>query len=103
MDTVKASLPQLAKAVVEPRAGGEVLEVGVGTGRNFPYHEKKMHVTAIDLSPKMLRRADNPTCSRRHLSTGIALLVTSAREDPSGVCPLIRLQRAPLPMAPNVI
>jgi ubiquinone/menaquinone biosynthesis C-methylase UbiE len=38
--------------------GGEVLEVGVGTGRNFPYHEEKMHVTAIDLSPKMLRRAE---------------------------------------------
>jgi ubiquinone/menaquinone biosynthesis C-methylase UbiE len=38
--------------------GGEVLEVGVGTGRNFPYHEEEMHVTAIDLSPKMLRRAE---------------------------------------------
>ncbi len=38
--------------------GGEVLEVGVGTGRNLPYHGKNMHVTAIDLSPKMLRRAE---------------------------------------------
>jgi ubiquinone/menaquinone biosynthesis C-methylase UbiE len=38
--------------------GGEVLEVGVGTGRNFQYHEERMHVTAIDLSPKMLRRAE---------------------------------------------
>jgi ubiquinone/menaquinone biosynthesis C-methylase UbiE len=38
--------------------GGEVLEVGVGTGRNFPYHAEKMQVTAIDLSPKMLRRAE---------------------------------------------
>jgi ubiquinone/menaquinone biosynthesis C-methylase UbiE len=38
--------------------GGEVLEVGVGTGRNFPNYKEKMHVTAIDLSPKMLRRAE---------------------------------------------
>jgi ubiquinone/menaquinone biosynthesis C-methylase UbiE len=37
--------------------GGDVLEVGVGTGRNLPYYEENMHVTAIDLSPKMLRRA----------------------------------------------
>ncbi len=36
---------------------GEVLEVGVGTGKNFPYHPPGARVTGIDLSPRMLERA----------------------------------------------
>jgi len=36
---------------------GKVLEVGVGTGRNFPYYPPGVEVTAIDFSPKMLERA----------------------------------------------
>lgn len=37
--------------------GPEVLEVGVGTGKNFPYHPSHVTVTGIDLSEKMLVRA----------------------------------------------
>ncbi len=37
--------------------GGRVLEVGVGTGKNFPRYPKDTQVTAIDLSDKMLERA----------------------------------------------
>jgi ubiquinone/menaquinone biosynthesis C-methylase UbiE len=37
--------------------GGRVLEVGVGTGKNFPYYSSNVKVTAIDLSPRMLQRA----------------------------------------------
>lgn len=37
--------------------GPEVLEIGVGTGRNIPYYPDEVRVTAIDLSPKMLHRA----------------------------------------------
>ena len=37
---------------------GDVLEVGVGTGRNLPFYRPDMHVTAIDFSPRMLRRAE---------------------------------------------
>jgi ubiquinone/menaquinone biosynthesis C-methylase UbiE len=37
--------------------GSRVLEVGVGTGKNLPYHPADADVAAIDLSPKMLRRA----------------------------------------------
>lgn len=37
--------------------GDNALEVGVGTGKNIPYHPKDSHVTAIDISKKMLRRA----------------------------------------------
>ena len=36
---------------------GRGLEIGVGTGRNMPYHPPESHVTAIDLSPRMLERA----------------------------------------------
>ncbi len=35
----------------------EILEVGVGTGRNLAYYPAGSRVTAIDLSPRMLERA----------------------------------------------
>ena len=38
--------------------GNRVLEVGVGTGKNIPYYPKDVKVTAIDLSPLMLKRAE---------------------------------------------
>jgi phosphatidylethanolamine/phosphatidyl-N-methylethanolamine N-methyltransferase len=37
--------------------GGRVLEVGVGTGRNLPYHPAESEVTAIDISPKLIAKA----------------------------------------------
>lgn len=37
--------------------GPEVLEVGVGTGKNIPYHPGVLKITAIDLSEKMLEGA----------------------------------------------
>jgi ubiquinone/menaquinone biosynthesis C-methylase UbiE len=39
------------------QASGKVLEVGVGTGNNFPYYPPGCEVTAIDFSPGMLARA----------------------------------------------
>jgi ubiquinone/menaquinone biosynthesis C-methylase UbiE len=38
--------------------GANVLEVGVGTGKNFPYYPKSVDITAIDFSEKMLYRAE---------------------------------------------
>jgi ubiquinone/menaquinone biosynthesis C-methylase UbiE len=34
-----------------------ILEVGVGTGKNLPYYPKNSRITAIDLSERMLDRA----------------------------------------------
>jgi ubiquinone/menaquinone biosynthesis C-methylase UbiE len=39
--------------------GTYILEVGVGTGKNFPYYPKDAEITAIDFSDKMLERARN--------------------------------------------
>src|SRR5215217_296336 len=39
------------------RASGEVLEVAVGTGRNFPFYRQGVRLTGIDLSPPMLARS----------------------------------------------
>ncbi len=37
--------------------GPEVLEVGVGTGKNMPYYPDGADITAVDLTPGMLERA----------------------------------------------
>ncbi len=36
---------------------GHILEVGVGTGKNIPYYPPAAEITAIDLAPGMLARA----------------------------------------------
>ncbi|MDA8100987.1 MAG: class I SAM-dependent methyltransferase [Nitrospiraceae bacterium] len=50
---------------------GEVLEAGVGTGRNLPYYPSKSKVTALDFSAAMLRKASKrssrASCSVRFL------------------------------------
>ncbi|MFH1624138.1 MAG: class I SAM-dependent methyltransferase [Pseudomonadota bacterium] len=47
--------------------GRDILEVGVGTGKNLPLYPKDKTITAIDISPKMLARA-----KRKAKSLGIA-------------------------------
>lgn len=45
------------RAQLWKQASGKILEVGVGTGKNFPYHPRGLPVTGIDLSNEMLTRA----------------------------------------------
>lgn len=39
------------------QAYGDILEVGIGTGKNIPYHPPGAKVIGIDLAPQMLARA----------------------------------------------
>ncbi len=45
------------KQLWELVAGTEILEVGVGTGKNMPFYPLGVKMTAIDLTPGMLERA----------------------------------------------
>lgn len=48
------------RALLWSHVQGEcVLEIGVGTGKNLAYHPSGARVIAIDLSPKMLERAEH--------------------------------------------
>jgi ubiquinone/menaquinone biosynthesis C-methylase UbiE len=44
--------------------GYHILEVGVGTGKNFAYYPKNARVTAIDFSPAMLAQANRKKGAR---------------------------------------
>jgi phosphatidylethanolamine/phosphatidyl-N-methylethanolamine N-methyltransferase len=59
--------------------GPRVLEVGAGTGTNQPYYPKTGHITAIDLSPAMVRRAQ-ARASRDHVD--LSLLEADAQALP---------------------
>ncbi len=37
--------------------GEQILEIGVGTGKNFPYYPAEAEITAVDFSARMLHRA----------------------------------------------
>jgi ubiquinone/menaquinone biosynthesis C-methylase UbiE len=54
-------------------ATGTVLEVGVGTGVNIGYYPRGVHVTAIDLSERMLARAEHRP-ARLHAGVDLALM-----------------------------
>lgn len=48
---------QLRKRLWQSVKPGRVLEIGIGTGKNLPFHPDGARVVAIDISPRMLERA----------------------------------------------
>lgn len=60
---------------------GDVLEVGVGTGKNLSYYRSGMHVTAIDISPKMLRRAEG-RAKRKNIDVALSIMDAQNLEFP---------------------
>jgi phosphatidylethanolamine/phosphatidyl-N-methylethanolamine N-methyltransferase len=53
--------------------GIHILEVGVGTGKNFAYYPKNAKVTAIDFSPAMLEQAKRKK-DARHIDVDLHLM-----------------------------
>jgi ubiquinone/menaquinone biosynthesis C-methylase UbiE len=53
-----------------------ILEVGVGTGKNFPYHPAGAEVMGVDLSERMLAQAQQ---KRRELETNVPLAQLDAQ------------------------
>lgn len=56
---------------------GDILEVGVGTGKSFPYYPPEAEVTAVDVSARMLARARRKAA---HLGMDIRLLQMDVQE-----------------------
>jgi len=53
--------------------GNDILEVGVGTGKNFPYYPEKKQITALDFSEKMLQQARSKQ-QRKNISVQLELM-----------------------------
>lgn len=53
----EASYMRTVRAEVAGGARGRVLEIGCGTGANFPYYDEAAQVTATEPDPYMLERA----------------------------------------------
>ncbi|MGD0958721.1 MAG: class I SAM-dependent methyltransferase [Methylomonas sp.] len=54
-------------------SGSHILEVGVGTGKNFGFYPQAANITGIDFSPKMLEQAKKKR-DRRQLSVDLELM-----------------------------
>ena len=60
-------------------SAGNILEIGVGTGKNFSHHPRGARVVGIDVSPKMLARAARRA---RRLGREIDLVLADAQRLP---------------------
>ncbi len=56
LDAAMWPLRKVRKQIV-PQAAGRVLEIGVGTGANFPYYRDADSLAGVEPDPHMLRRA----------------------------------------------
>jgi len=63
--------------LLEINPGDRVLEVGVGTGLNLPLYPRHCHVTGIDISEEMLRKARERVGSLGLTNVGLKLMDAS--------------------------
>ncbi len=59
--------------------GAQLLEIGVGTGKNMPYHPEGARIVAVDISPRMLQRAASRA---RRLKRDVNLILADAQHLP---------------------
>lgn len=64
---------RLRKRLWAQAAGAHILEVGVGTGKNFPFYPEDARITGIDFSPKMLEMARRKQ-QRKQVAVDLALM-----------------------------
>ena len=74
----RVGLRRRRRALAE-KAHGRVLEIGAGTGLEFPHYRADAEVVAIEPDQAMIRRADR---RRREAAAPIALVVADARALP---------------------
>lgn len=56
------ALSRWRRRLMDHMQGVQVLEAGVGTGKNLPNYPPGLEITAIDISPRMLERSRNKIC-----------------------------------------
>lgn len=61
VDSLFGTMMARRKHEVVGRASGRVLEVGVGTGKSFAHYPQGIELVGIDISPKMLEKAETRT------------------------------------------
>jgi ubiquinone/menaquinone biosynthesis C-methylase UbiE len=64
---------KLRKKLWAQANGSHILEVGVGTGKNFGFYPADAQITAIDFSPKMLAQAQRKR-DRQQLAVDLTLM-----------------------------
>lgn len=72
----KMMMGELREKIWQKVQGDNILEVGVGTGKNFPYYPAKP-ITAIDFSPAMINEASK---KRKHLGVVVDLSIMDVQQ-----------------------
>ena len=57
----------------------KILEIGIGTGLSLPLYRSDLHITGIDISEKMLRKAEEQR-DKHHLNDRVVLKVKDAAQ-----------------------
>lgn len=68
---------RLRKKLWSQASGGHILEVGVGTGKNFAFYPDGARITGIDFSPKMLEQAQRKR-QRQQIAVDLAQMDVQA-------------------------